>query len=393
MTTVFVAAPGMRLSVDADARTIEGLAVPWDVGAVTAGGQLYRFARGGARFADVGRVKLLRDHEPSRAVGKAVSIVDTPEGLFARFKVARGAAGDEALTLAADGVIDGLSVGVDFKSGDVAHDPHDSHVLRVTGFNLREVSLTPLPAFDDARVTGVTMSREGAEMPEETQTQVPVTFTLEQLAALKEMFGREPQQPPERRATVDPTRRPLPGAEGGAVFTRPEHPLELTTEALGALADAVDARAKARFVAADPHAKFATLTTTTIGAPRAWASNVLPPPRLLHLVGGVPRTSMDAVMAQFPQLTLPTATTSVGEGASILEYAASAAGSVTAGRFGRWTDLSGESQVGTDTQTSAARSSTGNTGSAFSIWSRCFLTQSCSRSRNSSNDLPSRRLR
>jgi hypothetical protein len=92
----------------------------------------------------------------------------------------------------------------------------------------------------------------------------------------------------------------------------------------------------------------ATLTTGTYGAPREWGRNVLSGPRLLHVVAGVPRQPIDAILAQFPQLTLPTPSAAVGEGASLVEYASSVSGSVTAGRFGRFTDLSQESLVGTD---------------------------------------------
>ena len=126
------------------------------------------------------------------------------------------------------------------------------------------------------------------------------------------------------------------------------HPLAYTTQALDALQGAIDARERARFTAADPAAEFATLQTGTIGAPRVWGSNVLAGPRLLHRVAGVPTQRADAIYAQFPQLTLPTAQAASGETVTLTEYASSAAGSATLGRFGRWTDLTQESQIGAD---------------------------------------------
>lgn len=92
----------------------------------------------------------------------------------------------------------------------------------------------------------------------------------------------------------------------------------------------------------------ATLTTGTLGSRRVWGSSVLDGPRMLHVAAGVPTQSADSVLAQFPKLTLPTASASVGEGASLVEYATSTAGSLTMGRFGRFTDLSEESQIGAD---------------------------------------------
>lgn len=140
-----------------------------------------------------------------------------------------------------------------------------------------------------------------------------------------------------------------------AAFTRPgtepdartqRHPLAFTAAALDSAQDALDLRESGRFPA-DLEER-AALATTTFGAPRAWGANVLDGPRLLHVVAGVPTQPTDAVLAQVPNLTLPTAQGSVGENVSLAEYAASTAGSVSLARFGRWTDLSAESNIGTD---------------------------------------------
>ncbi|MEI8409304.1 MULTISPECIES: phage major capsid protein [unclassified Kribbella] len=136
-----------------------------------------------------------------------------------------------------------------------------------------------------------------------------------------------------------------PVTRGGTPADR--HPLAFSPQSLDALQMALDSRSAGRFVAADVEQR-AALATTTYGAPRAWGSNVTSGPRLLHVAAGVPQQPVDAVLAQVPNLTLPTASASVGENVSLAEYAASTAGSVTLARFGRWTDLSRESMVGTD---------------------------------------------
>lgn len=125
------------------------------------------------------------------------------------------------------------------------------------------------------------------------------------------------------------------------------NPLHVTSQALDALQSAIVSRTAGLFVAGDEEQR-AALVTTTFGAPRAWGSNVLSGPRLLHVAARVPLQRVDAVLAQLPTLTLPTAQGSVGENVSLAEYAASVAGSVNLARFGRWTDLSRESLVGTD---------------------------------------------
>lgn len=206
-----------EFAVDADARTIEGLALPYGKTA-SKFGQAFRFERGALRWTDPGRVKLLRDHDSRQAIGRAVSLTDSHAGLKVRFKVARGAAGDEALHLAEDGVLDGMSVGVDFDlSADTVPDPKTKGAVLVRRADLREISLTAVPAFDDARVTKVAASRDQGDetVADETATTEgvpagPVTLSAEQfsalLAAARPAAAAEPVTEPEPRQVVNPTR-------------------------------------------------------------------------------------------------------------------------------------------------------------------------------------------
>lgn len=146
--------------VNPEKRTISGLAVPW--GAVARSGFAnWRFEKGSLHWADEGRVKMLRDHDTTQPVGRAVRLQTTPAGLDVSFKIARGAEGDRVLELAEDGVLDGLSVGIDFAEGDDwQRDPTDESVRLVRKATLREVTITAMPAFDGARVSSVAASRE-----------------------------------------------------------------------------------------------------------------------------------------------------------------------------------------------------------------------------------------
>ncbi len=165
-------------AVSEETRTITGLAVPWNQSAKS-GGKSWRFARGSIRWASEKRVKLLRDHDNTQAFGFATKIEDTDAGLIATFKVARGPEGDRLLAMAADGVLDGLSIGVNFRDEDTGPDPHHPGGFVVSAAALREVSLTAMPAFDDSRLTSVRASQQGEQepvMPEnEKQEQAPVT--------------------------------------------------------------------------------------------------------------------------------------------------------------------------------------------------------------------------
>lgn len=157
--------PMRSFSVNKGARTIEGLALPYGVTGQKYGLK-FRFLKGALRWnkSAVSRVKMLRDHDMRQPLGTAVKLSDGPTGFFAKFRVASGPDGDRALALAAEGVLDGLSVGVDFDlDGDIEMDPNDESVMLVRRADLREVSLTAMPVFDDARVTSVAASRTGGE--------------------------------------------------------------------------------------------------------------------------------------------------------------------------------------------------------------------------------------
>jgi hypothetical protein len=104
------------------------------------------------------------DHGHGTEFGRAESFTDNPDlGLVAKFKVARGTRGDDALSLAEDGVYDGLSVWITFdgEADGWTADPQDERVRLVHSATLRKVALTAIPAFDDARVLSVAASKKG----------------------------------------------------------------------------------------------------------------------------------------------------------------------------------------------------------------------------------------
>lgn len=345
MIVTFAAA---RLAVDLSARTVEGTALPWDTFEPTHG---LEFARGSLWWSDMSRVKLLLGHDINAPLGRAVALDDTGAGLFTRFFLGRSAAADEALRMAEDGVLDGLSVGVDIDEGGAELVAAGRMVVRRA--QLREVSMTPMPLFDDARLATVAASRKDMKMTEpeatvpEPSAPAPAAepmLTLSQWQELAATFagpaGVQPPEP-ERPTVIDPTR------QFGAGSSQPRtNPLAYTPEALDDLAASFASRTSVR-VEGGARERFATVTTGLYGNPVAWGRNVLAGPRLLHVAAGVPTQSIDAIVAEFPSLTLPTATAGVAETVTVPEYASSATGTVTAARFGRWTDFSTEALIGT----------------------------------------------
>ncbi|MBK7823475.1 MAG: phage portal protein [Tessaracoccus sp.] len=193
---VLDASPHATFALDRESRTILGLAVPWGQTA-RSDGRKFRFAPGSLTWSDVSRVKLLRDHNYSQAVGRAVALDSDDTGLWVRFKVAVGPEGDRVLALAAEGVLDGLSVGV------FPPDGHDKIVGTIAadgtfdvapgGGALREVSLCAVPAFDDSRVTSIaassterdliTMSDTATEQTAPAPAATSATFSATDLGA------------------------------------------------------------------------------------------------------------------------------------------------------------------------------------------------------------------
>jgi len=149
-STLIVAAADTP-SVDVEARTITGLAVPYGPAGQTSAGRL-TFARGALRWTDPRRVKLLIEHDQHASIGYATALEDTDDGLRATFYVPEGEAGDQALAAAANGTRDGLSVGVQLDDA-VMRNLASARGRPVAGAGaLRETSLVAIPAFDDARV-------------------------------------------------------------------------------------------------------------------------------------------------------------------------------------------------------------------------------------------------
>lgn len=148
-------------------RTIFGIAVPY--GQVTEinefGSQfLERFEYGAfsKSIRERGhKVKLLTSHNArALAIGRAVDLVEKPDGLHASFEVAETRDGDEALELVRSGTVDSFSVGFSLMRERV-----DGDVRTVTEAILREVSLVNFPAYEGAVVGGVRSAAHSLVIP------------------------------------------------------------------------------------------------------------------------------------------------------------------------------------------------------------------------------------
>ncbi len=164
-----------QITVDAAAaeglpsRSISGVAVTYDETATVIDGTQVRFLQGSLPVT--GRdPKLYMQHDSNQIVGKVVERVDTAEGMMFTAKISATRLGDEALTLANDGVIDAVSVGV--TPTKFSYD--DKGVMIVEAATWSELSLVSEGAFSGAVITEVAASApdEPVEGIHETEPQV-----------------------------------------------------------------------------------------------------------------------------------------------------------------------------------------------------------------------------
>ena len=134
-------------------RTITGIALPYNTEATVSGGQTVTFLPGSLP-TDGKAPKLYMSHDSTQAIGLVTERADSPEAMYFTAKVSTTALGDEALILAADGVLDSVSVGVN----PTKFSYNEDGVMIVEAADWQELSLVPQPAFSGATITDVAAS-------------------------------------------------------------------------------------------------------------------------------------------------------------------------------------------------------------------------------------------
>jgi hypothetical protein len=128
-------------------RTIMGLAVPYCVDATTSDGTTVRFMPGSMPTEGQAPV-LLQYHDNTRPIGVVTARVEMADGMYFEARISDTANGREALTLAMDGVLTGVSVG----ATPTAWSYDENGVMEVTAATWAELSVVPMPAFSDSRI-------------------------------------------------------------------------------------------------------------------------------------------------------------------------------------------------------------------------------------------------
>ena len=158
-------------AADTERRVISGKIMEYGAVGHTSVGAVV-FEHGSIQIPSPGRIKLLAQHEPNNPIGRAQSFSNEGEFIYGSFKISSSSKGTDYLTLAAEDLVSGLSVGVEV----IASLPTETHLL-VTSARLIEVSLVESPAFENAIVTSVAASQAEIEAASSTSTKTTTINT------------------------------------------------------------------------------------------------------------------------------------------------------------------------------------------------------------------------
>jgi hypothetical protein len=147
-----------------------GVAAPYNVEAVVADGTTVKFLPGSLPL-DGAAPKLIMNHDLTNAIGVVTERAEDENGVYFVARISKTAAGNDALELAKDGVLDAVSVGAE----PIEAEFDDNGVLVVALARWLELSLVPLGAFSQAKITQVAASKkEENTMSEITTPEVAV---------------------------------------------------------------------------------------------------------------------------------------------------------------------------------------------------------------------------
>ena len=147
-----------------DKRTISGKIAPYgEVGNTSAGRVV--FAENSITVPEPSKVKLLMSHDNSKPVGRMQSVTSNKTGLYGSFKVSASTRGSDAILLAQEQLMDGLSVGV-----EVEDSRQEKDYLLVTAATLKEVSLVESAAFPSAAVLKIAAQKDAVDPNQPTET-------------------------------------------------------------------------------------------------------------------------------------------------------------------------------------------------------------------------------
>jgi len=173
-------------------REISGKIVPMgtgEVGNTNLGGVV--FEAGSIDIEDPSKIKLLSQHDMKKPVGRMVTATVRPDGIYATFKLSRSTGGNDALVMAQEGLVSGLSIGAEIISSAPSRNGHTV----VTAAKLKEVSLVTEPAFKSAQVLEIAAEEVIPAETQPTESEPVVEDTTQVEAPAVEAAAEEAARP------------------------------------------------------------------------------------------------------------------------------------------------------------------------------------------------------
>ena len=202
-----------ELTANVEERTISGKIVPVGTGEIgsTSAGRVV-FENGSIELpTDPKKVKLLNQHNTKDPRGRAIFFNEVPnDGIYATFSVSKSDKGTQSLIMAEEGLVSGLSVGVEVTKSKIK-----SGVMHVISSRILEVSLVTEPAFKSAQVIDVAAEEtpEAVEEIQPTESEQTVEQTPETVAAPVEAAAVEAARPTVAVTNVRERIAPITSAE------------------------------------------------------------------------------------------------------------------------------------------------------------------------------------
>ena len=216
MTTLYIEASLIECSEEK--REISGKIVPMGTGEVgNTNLGAYVFEAGSIEIADPSKIKLLSQHDMKKPVGRMIAAETREDGIYATFKLSRSSGGNDAMIMASEGLVTGLSIGAEIKASKPSRDGYTV----VTAATLKEVSLVTEPAFKSAQVLEIAAEEvEGHPLaPVETNP------TTESETAVEDTTSAVEATPSVEAAAVEAARPTVTAA----YYTKPR--IDLSNEA------------------------------------------------------------------------------------------------------------------------------------------------------------------
>lgn len=175
-------------------RLITGIAVPYDDEIEYSPGWFETVARDAFNPETNGPIKLFWQH--SDVIGTVTEARNTEAGLEITARISETSLGNDVYALAQDGAIDRFSIGFIPIDTDTRHRDDNGAIHAVhTAISIREVSLVPFPAYENAKVTDVRAAQEPTteKEPPMSESRAALDTVLERMDSLEQAFAAQAQ--------------------------------------------------------------------------------------------------------------------------------------------------------------------------------------------------------